>query len=459
MAKLRILVIEDEKLIRWSLRQQLEKHDYQVSEAENGEQARKKWRSESYDLVLLDIKLPDANGLDLLRELNEQDPDLPVIMMTAYSSVESVVEAMKRGAFDYITKPFNLDEVIMTVGKALEVTELRREVRAIKQSFESRFGFDKVIGKSDKMMKVVETARMVAESEAETVLIVGESGTGKNVLAQAIHYNSQRAGRPFMEVTCTALPEHLLESELFGHERGAFTDARSMKAGLCELAHKGTLFLDEIGDMPLATQAKLLGFCESRTFRRVGGVKLISVNLRVIAATNQEMENLIREKRFREDLYYRLNVIEIEIPPLRERPEDIALLAHHFVDQLNRKFKKKVRGLDSAAIEAMTNYPWPGNVRELRNVVERAMILTRKEYLDLEDIILKPKASQREAVHAAGAGIILPSQGVAIDDVERELVRQALEKTKGNQTKAAKLLRISRDQLRYRMKQYDLFES
>ncbi len=456
MEKIRILIVEDEKLIRWSLRQQLEKHGYRVSEAENGAEARKSFTSESWDLVLLDIKLPDANGLDLLREISEGDPELPVIMMTAYSSVESVVNAMKRGAFDYITKPFNLEEVVHTVQKALEVTTLRREVRAIKAGFESRFGFEKVIGKSEKMLQVMEIAKTVAESEAETVLIAGESGTGKNLLAQAIHYNSQRAGKPFMEVTCTALPEQLLESELFGHERGAFTDARNMKVGLCELAHNGTLFLDEIGDMPLATQAKLLGFCESRTFRRVGGVKIISVNLRVVAATNQDMLTLIEEKRFREDLYYRLNVIEIVIPPLRERPEDIVLLANFFVDRFNHKFKKKVLGIDDAAMRSLTSYPWPGNVRELKNVLERAMILTRKEVLEPGDFFLKPRAGNSET---AGRPIELPPEGISLEEVERELVRQALESTKGNQTNAARLLHISRDQLRYRMKQYDLFDA
>lgn len=455
MEKIRILIVEDEKLIRWSLRQQLEKHGYTISEAENGAEARKLFQSESWDLVLLDIKLPDANGLDLLKEIVEGDQELPIIMMTAYSSVESVVNAMKRGAFDYITKPFNLDEVVHTVKKALEVTTLRREVRAIKAGFESRFGFEKVIGKSDKMLEVLEVAKTVAESEAETVLIAGESGTGKNLLAQAIHYNSQRAGKPFMEVTCTALPEQLLESELFGHERGAFTDARSTKVGLCELAHNGTLFLDEIGDMPLATQAKLLGFCESRTFRRVGGVKIISVNLRVIAATNQDMLKLIEEKRFREDLYYRLNVIEIVIPPLRERPEDVVLLANFFLDRFNHKFKKKVLGIDDTAMRALTSYPWPGNIRELKNVLERAMILTRKEVLEPDDFFLKPRSGGAEA---PGKPIVLPQEGVSLEEVERELVRQALENTKGNQTKAARLLHISRDQLRYRMKQYDLFD-
>jgi len=454
MTQIRILIVEDEKLIRWSLREELKKEQYFVAEAENGREASDRIKGESWDLVLLDIKLPDANGLELLREFHEDDPDLPIIMMTAYSSVESVVEAMKRGAFDYLTKPFNLDEVALTVKKALDITALRREMRAIKSSFEERYGFDRIIGQSEKMRRVMDIAQTVAQSEAETVLLLGESGVGKNLLAQAIHYNSNRAGKPFMEVTCTALPEPLLESELFGHERGAFTDARTAKVGLCEMGHNGTLFLDEIGDMPLATQAKLLGFCETHTFRRVGGVKLISVNVRILAATNQDLEALMAAKRFREDLYYRLNVIEITIPPLRERREDVPLLLNYFIDHFNAKFKKSVRGVEESARHALADYPWPGNVRELRNLVERAMILAHKDWLSQDDFNLK----RRDVAGAKASGAIdLPDGGIALDTVEKELVRQALERTKGNQTKAAKLLRISRDQLRYRMKQYDLF--
>ncbi len=454
MADIRILIVEDEKLIRWSLREQLKKEGYFAGEAENGGEARKRFKSESWDLILLDIKLPDASGMDLLRQFHEEDSELPIIMMTAYSSIESVVEAMKRGAFDYLTKPFNLDEVSLTVKKAIEITSLRREVRAIKSSFEERYGFDRIVGQSAAMQRVMDMARTVAKSEAETVLLLGESGVGKTLLAQAIHYNSDRAAKPFMEVMCTALPEPLLESELFGHERGAFTDARAAKPGLCELGHNGTLFLDEIGDMPLATQAKLLGFCESHSFRRVGGVKLMTVDARIVAATNQDLDAQIAAKRFREDLYYRLSVIEIVIPPLRERREDIPPLIAYFLDHFNRKFKKSVRGLEESAMNALTEYAWPGNVRELRNLIERAMILANKDRLAMEDFNFRRKP---DAGAKASSAIRLPEGGIALDRVEKELVTQALERTKGNQTKAAKLLRISRDQLRYRMKQYELF--
>jgi len=356
------------------------------------------------------------------------------------------VTAMKRGAYDYITKPFNLEEVMLTVKKALEVTELKREVRSLRANQEN-FGFEQVIGSSERMQRELEIARTVAESEADTVLILGDSGTGKNLLARAIHNNSNRAEHPFMEVTCTALPETLLESELFGHERGAFTDARSTKKGLCEMAHRGTLFLDEIGDMPLGTQAKLLGFLESRTLRRVGGNRPIPVDLRVIAATNQNVETMIHEKKFREDLYYRLNVIEITVPSLRDRREDIPRLAHFFIDKLNRKFKKEVTGIETAAMKILQEYHWPGNVRELRNAIERAMILTRGEQLTIDDLPLRTKTSA-PTVPAASGGIVLPDDGMCLEDVCNELVKQALEKTRGNQTRAARLLRISRDQLR-----------
>lgn len=456
MAKnIRILVIEDEAMIRRSLRRKFERLGYETGEAETGTDARALLEAQMWDLVLLDINLPDANGLDLLNEIHGHDKDLPVIMMTGNHSVEKVVEAMRRGAYNYVAKPFSLDELTVTVEKALEVTKLRREVRSFRGFAQSEFGFDNIIGDSDAMQRVKDMAQTIAASEGDTVLILGESGTGKNLLAQAIHYNSSRAGTPFMEITCTALPEQLLESELFGHERGAFTDARNMKKGLCELAHRGTLFLDEIGDMTLATQAKLLGFLESRSFRRVGGNRSIEVDVRVIAATNQSVEQLIAEKRFRGDLYYRLNVLEITIPPLRERPEDVEQLIVFFVDYFNGKFNKKVKGVNPKAMRALLDYPWPGNVRELRNAIERGMILSHKNEIGLEDLPLRTHHAAQAADDEVG--FQLPTGGVKLEDVERSLVGQALDKTKGNQTKAAKLLGISRDQLRYRMKQYDLF--
>lgn len=455
MTGISVLIVEDEAMIRTTLRRKLDREGYDCTMAANGAEARALFKRQVWDLVLLDINLPDSSGLELLKEFRDTDAEIPVIMLTGNASVEYVVDAMKNGAYDYITKPFNLEELMISVEKTLEVTRLRREVRAARANFESSYGFDKVIGKSQMMNDVLDVAKTVAQSEAETVLILGESGTGKNLLAQAIHFNSNRAAKPFMNVTCTALTETLLESELFGHERGAFTDARTTKKGLAELAHEGTLFLDEIGDMPLGLQAKLLGFLENRSFRRVGGTRVHQVNVRIIAATNQSMEQLIAEKRFREDLYYRLNVIEITMPPLRKRPEDVPLLAEFFVDSFNRKFKKKVGGFDKSGINALCEYPWPGNVRELRNVIERAMILTKTELLGADDLPLRTRSVRPTANDDL---IALPEDGVSLDTVEKELVKQALQRTRGNQTKAAKLLRISRDQLRYRMKQYELFE-
>ncbi|MDJ0841940.1 MAG: sigma-54 dependent transcriptional regulator [Acidobacteriota bacterium] len=449
MEEIEILIIEDEHMIGRSLQRKLEKEGYHTIWAREGAEAREHF-TRLLDLVLLDINLPDANGLDLLAEIHELDRDLPVIMMTGVRSVESVVEAMKRGATDYLTKPFNLDEVILTIKKTLEITELRREVRTLRANRGDQ-GLDQVVGESDAMLEVLEIGRTVAESEAETLLILGESGTGKNLLARAIHNQSGRSGKPFMEITCSALPEPLLESELFGHERGAFTNAHTMKKGLCELAHRGTLFLDEIGDMPLGLQAKLLGFLESRSLRRVGGTRRIDVDVRIIAATNRNMDDMIRDNRFREDLYYRLNVIEITMPSMRERPEDVMPMVRYFIDHFNRKFNKRVQGLEKDAETALKEYHWPGNVRELRNAVERAMILTRKDRLTLNDFPMRTR--QAAPITEGEHGITLPPRGISLDFVSRELVRQALERTKGNQTKAAKLLHISRDQLRYRMKQ------
>ncbi len=451
-----VLIVEDEALIRKTLVRKLTKEGFFAEEAANGKETRKQLGQAAWDLVLMDINLPDANGIDLLAEAKERDPDLPVIMMTGNHAIHIVVEAMKLGAFDYITKPFNLEEVMLTVQKALEMTELRRQVRLIRANLEAEYGFQSIIGSSEPMLHVMNIAKTVAESAAETVLILGESGTGKNLVAQAIHYNSTRASRPFMEVTCTALPATLLESELFGHEKGAFTDAKALKRGLCEMAHQGTLFLDEIGEMPLETQAKLLGFLESRRFRRVGGTRDIAVDLRIVAATNQNMDQLIEEKKFREDLYYRLNVIEIDMPSLRQRADDIPLLCRFFIDHFNRKFKKAIQGLSDEALETLSRYPWPGNVRELRNVVERAMILSQNRVLQVDDFPLR-RRKQSSDENGSGHGFSLPPEGIRLDSVEETLVRQALTRTEGNQTKAAKLLGLSRDQLRYRMKQYALF--
>ena len=455
----RILVVDDEKLIRWSLKENLERIGYQVVEAEDGEQAVQVLDGEGADLVLLDIRMPGKTGLQVLEHINSRYPETPTILMTAYSSVAGAVEAMRHGAYDYLVKPFNQEEVAVVVRKALDTTRLQRELRMLREEARAKHGLANMVGKSPQMREVSDLITKVAASAASTVLLQGESGTGKDLVAKAIHYSSDRADKPFMNITCSALPETLLESELMGHERGAFTDAREMKRGLFELAEGGTLFLDEIGDMGMGLQAKLLRFLEDKIVRRVGGTRDFKVNVRIIAATNRDLQRAVSEGRFREDLYYRLNVIRIRMPALREHSEDVPLLVVHFVDQFNREFRKRTRGFTAEATQRLVNYGWPGNVRELRNVVERAMILEKKELLGLDEL----PAEIRDSPVSTEAGnpvvpqeIHLPDPGVGLKDMEHEMLRRALTKTGGNQTRAAALLRISRDALRYKMKKYGL---
>src|SRR5437867_1252838 len=341
-----ILVVDDEQLIRWALNDRLTHEGYTVIEAETAKAALER-HAEGVDLLLLDYKLPDGDGLSVLKAVKERDPDTVVILLTAYSTIDSAVEAMKRGAYHYANKPFNLDEIVLLVEKALETTRLRREVRALRASQADPYNIDRIIGQSPAMTEIKELLRKVAASPASTVLLTGESGTGKDLAAKVLHYLSDRASRPFMNITCSALPEQILESELFGHERGAFTDARSQKRGLLESADGGTVFLDEIGEMAGALQAKLLRFLEEKTFKRVGGVADIRVDVRVIAATNRTLEEQVKNGRFREDLYYRLNVLPIVLPPLRSRAEDIPTLVRFFVDAYNTEFKKRVRGVSA----------------------------------------------------------------------------------------------------------------
>jgi DNA-binding NtrC family response regulator len=459
MAGETILIIEDEKLVRWSLKERLTKEGYEVVEAETGAAGIAALGQDLIDLVLLDFRLPDMTGLDVLRKVVSESPETPTILMTAYSSVDSAVEAIKLGAYDYINKPFNHDEMVVTIGRALESSHLRREVRHLRAEQQERYGLSSIIGRSPAMLEVFELIEKIAKSQATTVLITGESGTGKDLVAKAIHFASDRANRPFMNITCSALPETLLESELMGHERGSFTDARFLKKGLFELADGGTLFLDEIGDMGVLLQAKLLRFLQEKTFKRVGGTKDITVDVRIIAATNRDLGKAVREGRFREDLYYRLKVIPVVLPPLRERTEDIPLLIKYFVDTFNREFKKATRGVTEEALERLIRYPWPGNVRELRNVIERAMILENKPEIGILDLPREMRDRPRPDETTAAAvpdGFLLPESGFALKDIEHEMVRQALEKTAGNQSRAARLLSISRDTLRYKMKKYGL---
>jgi two-component system, NtrC family, response regulator AtoC len=444
-----VLVVDDEALIRWSLAERLKSEGYTVLEADTGRAALEKL-SDGVDLVLLDYRLPDTDGVTVLRKMKELDPDILVILLTAYASVETAVEAMKLGAYHFANKPFNLDEVAATVERALETTRLRREVRQFRANAARPYSLQRIVGESAVIRSLRQLVAKVAVSPSSTVLLTGESGTGKDLVAKVVHYTSERASRPFMNITCSALPEQLLESELFGHERGAFTDARMQKKGLLETADGGTVFLDEIGEMTPALQAKLLRFLEEKSFKRVGGATDIRVDVRVIAATNRNLEEEVGKSQFRSDLYYRLNVLPIAMPSLRSHPEDIPLLVEYFIDSFNTEFRKKVTGATPAAYAVLQQYGWPGNVRELRNVVERAMLLSEHDRLDAGDFTTMPRAVP------GGDAFELPPNGVALEQLERSLVIQALRRCGGNQTRAGALLGLNRDQIRYRIEKFAL---
>ncbi len=444
-----VLIVDDEQLIRWSLASRLQDVGYRTLEAASAAEALAQHR-QGADLVLLDVGLPDASGLSVLTKIKEADPDTLVVMLTANTGIATAVDAMKNGAFYYATKPFDLDEVVLIVEKALETTQLRREVRAMRAKQAQPYGPQSIVGDSAAVVAVRDLLHRIAVSPASTVLLTGESGTGKDLAAKVIHYNSSRAARPFMNITCSALPETLLESELFGHERGAFTGADRQKQGLLESADGGTVFLDEIGEMVPLLQAKLLRFLEEKSFKRVGGASDIKVDVRVIAATNRSLEEEVKKGRFREDLYYRLNVMDVPLPPLRDRRGDVPQLLWHYIDHFNGEFRKKVQGITPDALAALSSYGWPGNVRELRNAVERAMLLSDGTELSEQHFPML-----RSSALLSGE-VALPAAGINLEQLERSLVVQALDRSGWNQTKAATLLGLNRDQIRYRIEKFAL---
>jgi two-component system, NtrC family, response regulator AtoC len=449
MSKATILVVDDEALIRWSLTERLKAEGYDVLDAETGRSALEQL-PEGVDLVLLDFRLPDTDGVSVLRKIKEFDQDILVILLTAFASVETAVEAMKLGAYHFANKPFNLDDVAATVERALETTLLRRELRQFRTNAARPYGLHRIVGSSSTITALRHLVARVAVTPASTVLLTGESGTGKDLVAKVLHYASDRASRPFMNITCSALPEQLLESELFGHERGAFTDARLQKKGLLEMADGGTVFLDEIGEMTPGLQAKLLRFLEEKSFKRVGGSVDIRVDVRVVAATNRNLEEEVSKHQFRSDLFFRLNVLPITMPPLRAHAEDIPLLVEYFIDGFNTEFRKRVLGATPAAYALLQSYGWPGNVRELRNVIERAMLLSDSDRLDAQDFPAMTRAV------TANNEFELPATGVDLEQLERSLVIQALRRSGNNQTRAGAMLGLNRDQIRYRIEKFGL---
>jgi two-component system, NtrC family, response regulator AtoC len=467
----KIMIVDDERLVRWSLRQKCEEWGYHVIEADAGEPALKLAQRESPDLVLLDVRMPDLTGIEVLDQLKKSGDARAVIMITADPQLDDVKAALKLGAYDFVGKPVDFDELRVTIKNALEATSLRAEVQTLRGEIRRDAGYNSVVSVSPKMIELMNFVRKVASSEATTILIQGESGTGKDLIAKAIHYESSRHEKPFVAINCSAIPETLMEAELFGHEKGAFTDAKQMKKGLFEAADGGTLFLDEIGELSPLLQAKLLRVLEDQVIRRVGGIKDMQVDVRVIAASNRDLEKAVREGQFRQDLYYRLAIIAIFIPPLRDRKEDILPLVDFFIDRYNRRFKKSIRGVTDDTRRLILTHNWPGNVRELKNTIERGMILEDEPFLrpvylpfsvgESGGRTVFERTSPSDGGQTLPNGrtlprLYIPEGGTSLEEVEHHMVELAMRQANGNQTHAAKLLDISRDALRYKLKKFGL---
>lgn len=444
-----ILIIDDEESIRDSCSQVLKKEGYSVRAAEDGEKGLRAFKKEFFHLVFLDLKLPGIDGIEVLNNIKEENPETPIIIITGYASIESAVESMRRGAFDYLAKPFSPTELRIVANKALESRKNYFENISLRKELEEKSEFDMIIGKSKAMQAVMDVVRRISSSDS-TVLITGESGTGKELLAREIHKHSPRKDAPFVVVDCGALVETLFESELFGHVKGSFTGAYETKHGRFEVANGGTIFLDEICNISLNIQAKLLRVIQEREITRVGSTKSIKVDMRILAATNENLAGCVRDGKFREDLFYRLSVVPIQLPPMRERKEDIPLLINHFIKKFNKRTKKEIKKISPAVQKALMQYDWPGNIRELENTIERAVVLSQREEIELEDLFYHGIGSSLSLMHPVGG------QYKTLDDIEKEYIKAVLQAQHGNRSKSAKILGIDRKTLLAKIKKYDL---
>lgn len=458
--KYKILIVDDEESLREFLEIMLKREGYDITTASDGEKALKLMKKQNFDAIITDLQMPKIHGMEVLKQAKDMDPEVVVIVITAFGSTESAVEAMKLGAYDYITKPFKIDEIKLIVQKALEKRILSQENIQLKKELGSIYTFGNLVGSAASMVKIYDLIQRVCETKTN-VLITGESGTGKELVAKAIHYNGPLKDKPFVTVNCGAIPENLMESELFGHKKGSFTGAIADKMGLFEVANHGTIFLDEIGELPSHVQVKLLRVLQEKTFRRVGGTDDLQVNVRIMAATNRDLTEEVSKGRFREDLYYRLNVIHIQLPPLRERKEDITILAQHFLEKHNKELGKKIKKISKEAMDALIKYDYPGNVRELENIIERTVSLEQGAAIlpeSLPPVIFHPSMGINK--RNTKPDLTLSLEGVKlekiVENIERELIEKALQKTGGIKKKAADLLGISFRSMRYRLEKYGL---
>ena len=457
MKQFKILVIDDEKLIRWSFEKHLNGQGYKVFSAETGEEGLKLFEEHNPDVVFLDNKLPKMQGLDVIPKIKALDKDAIIVFITAHGSIETAVKAIKLGAFEFVNKPFTFEEINVVLDNIKDKINISTEIQLLKRQQKEDITFDSIIGRSKEMKEIIQIADKITKTETTTILLLGESGTGKDIIAKAIHNESSRKSKPFVTINCSSFSDTLLESEIFGHEKGSFTDAKAMKKGLFEIAEGGTVFLDEIGEVNLSTQVKLLGVLENRNVRRVGGVVDIPVDIRIIAATNKDLKKSIEEKSFREDLYYRLKVFQINIPPLREHKDDIHDLIMYFISQFNNQFRKSIKGIEPDAENILLQYNWPGNIRELRNVIERAVILESNNNLHVESFpgeirnINKPTEELSSPYEFQ-----IPDDGISLEELEKQIIIKAMQKANNNQTLASQLIGISRDTLRYKLKKHSI---